>query len=217
MMLNEYSRRGWVDGRGLRLPVIVVRPGAPNKALTTCWSSAVREPLRGQPTTLPVGAASRLPCASYQTASAAIEHLLVHVPDASLRRLGHDRVFTLPSLSLSPAELHAAAAELAEARGLTIGAMEEAPTELATRVVQSMGGAADGSRAQQLGLPQVRISPRQPRIASGGRACRPVGLAGSPARSRRAWALLLTVALSDGLRIPPPPPPGPGRERSVHR
>jgi nucleoside-diphosphate-sugar epimerase len=155
MMLNEYSRRGWVDGRGLRLPVIVVRPGAPNKAFTTGWSSAVREPLQGQPTTLAVGAASRLPCASYQTAAAAIEHMLVHVQDASLRRLGLDRTFTLPSLSLSPAELYAAAAEIAEARGIPLGEMNEAPNELATRVVQSMGGVADGSRAQELGLPQV--------------------------------------------------------------
>ena len=38
-MLNDYSRRGAVDGRGLRLPVIAVRPGAPNAATTGAWSS----------------------------------------------------------------------------------------------------------------------------------------------------------------------------------
>ena len=45
LMLNDYSRRGAVDGRGLRLPVIAVRPGAPNAATTGAWSSVVREPL----------------------------------------------------------------------------------------------------------------------------------------------------------------------------
>eukprot|EP00967_Tisochrysis_lutea_P016234 scaffold18285_cov35-Tisochrysis_lutea.AAC.9 len=155
MMVNEYSRRGWVDGRGIRLPVIVVRPGAPNKALTTCWSSAVREPLNGESTTLPVAGTCRLPCASYQTAAAAMEQLLVHIPDRILRENGHDRIYTLPSLSLSPAELNLAAASLAEERGIPFGKLDEAPTELATRVVQSMGEMADGSRAQRLGLPQV--------------------------------------------------------------
>mmetsp|Transcript_16014 Transcript_16014/g.48614 ORF Transcript_16014/g.48614 Transcript_16014/m.48614 type:complete len:305 (+) Transcript_16014:1-915(+) len=154
MMVNEYSRRGWVDGRGIRLPVIVVRPGAPNKALTTCWSSAVREPLNGESTTLPVAGTCRLPCASYQTAAAAMEQLLVHIPDRILRENGHDRIYTLPSLSLSPAELNLAAASLAEERGIPFGKLDEAPTELATRVVQSMGEMADGSRAQRLGLPQ---------------------------------------------------------------
>jgi hypothetical protein len=48
LMINDYSRRGWVDARGLRLPVIVVRPGAPNAALTGAWSSVVREPLNGE-------------------------------------------------------------------------------------------------------------------------------------------------------------------------
>ena len=39
-MLNDYSRRGAVDGRGLRLPVIAVRPGAPNAATTGAWAAA---------------------------------------------------------------------------------------------------------------------------------------------------------------------------------
>ena len=41
LMLNDYSRRGAVDGRGLRLPVIAVRPGAPNAATTGAWSSVI--------------------------------------------------------------------------------------------------------------------------------------------------------------------------------
>ena len=54
LMLNDASRRGWVDGRALRLPVVVVRPGAPNAALTGAWSSVVREPLAGRDYALPL-------------------------------------------------------------------------------------------------------------------------------------------------------------------
>jgi hypothetical protein len=46
-MINDYARRGFVDARCLRLPVIVVRPGKPNAALTGAWSTVVREPLAG--------------------------------------------------------------------------------------------------------------------------------------------------------------------------
>ena len=111
MLINEYSRRGWVDGRGLRLPVIVVRPGAPNAALTTCWSSAVREPLKGEDTTIPIPGGVRLPVASYQMVCQAMEHALLDIDGEAL---GHDRTLTLPSLSLSPLELHQAAQTLAE-------------------------------------------------------------------------------------------------------
>ena len=45
LMINDYARRGFVDARCLRLPVVVVRPGAPNAALTGAWSTVVREPL----------------------------------------------------------------------------------------------------------------------------------------------------------------------------
>jgi len=131
LMVNDYARRGAVDGRGLRLPVVVVRPGAPNPALTTCWSSAVREPLRGEAATLPVPADTRLPVASYQAAVGAMEELLVHTP---ARVLGRDRTLTLPSLSLSPAELHAAAARLAPSLGVELGPpTEEARQRAAER------------------------------------------------------------------------------------
>ena len=47
LLLNDYSRKGFVDGRALRLPTIVVRPGRPNQAASTFASSIIREPLAG--------------------------------------------------------------------------------------------------------------------------------------------------------------------------
>ena len=55
LLLNDYSRKGFVDGRALRLPTIVVRPGRPNRAASTFASSIIREPLAGQEAICPVG------------------------------------------------------------------------------------------------------------------------------------------------------------------
>lgn len=55
LLLNDYSRRGFVDGRGFRLPTISVRPGAPNKAASGFMSSIFREPLNGLSANCPVG------------------------------------------------------------------------------------------------------------------------------------------------------------------
>lgn len=55
LLLNDYSRRGLVDGRGLRLPAISVRPGKPNRAASGFMSSIIREPLNGQEAICPVG------------------------------------------------------------------------------------------------------------------------------------------------------------------
>lgn len=55
LLLNDYSRKGYVQGRGLRLPTISVRPGAPNRAASSFMSSILREPLNGLPAICPVG------------------------------------------------------------------------------------------------------------------------------------------------------------------
>lgn len=54
LLLNDYSRRGLLDGRGFRLPTISVRPGRPNRAASSFMSSIIREPLNGQEAVCPV-------------------------------------------------------------------------------------------------------------------------------------------------------------------
>lgn len=54
MLINDYSRKGFVDGRGFRLPTISVRPGKPNRAASSFMSSILREPLNGQEAICPV-------------------------------------------------------------------------------------------------------------------------------------------------------------------
>lgn len=151
LMINDYARRGWVDARGLRLPVIVVRPGAPNAALTGAWSTVVRDPLKGLDVSIPVPLDVKLPVASYQSVVGGVSAMLNDVPAASL---GADRTTMLPSLSLSPGELHAAAQSFAASHSLPIGHASARAEEVATRIVSGMGSRADGSRAEGLGLPR---------------------------------------------------------------
>ncbi len=60
LMLNDYTRKGFLDGRGLRLPTIVVRPGKPNRAASGFASSIIREPLQGQRAVCPVKSETRM-------------------------------------------------------------------------------------------------------------------------------------------------------------
>ena len=150
LMINDYARRGWVDARGLRLPVIVVRPGAPNAALTGAWSTVVRDPLKGLDVTIPIPLEARLPVASYQTVVGSVAAMLNEVDG---RALGADRTLMLPSLSLSVAEMHAAAQSFAARHGLPIGTVTSRAQEVATRIVGGMGSRADGARAASAGLP----------------------------------------------------------------
>src|SRR5436190_1048124 len=55
LLLADYSRKGYLDGVGVRLPTICIRPGKPNKAASSFFSGILREPLAGQEAPLPVG------------------------------------------------------------------------------------------------------------------------------------------------------------------
>ena len=59
LWVNEWTRRGWVDGRTARLPTVIVRPGRPNAAASSFASGVFREPLAGLPAVVPVDGARR--------------------------------------------------------------------------------------------------------------------------------------------------------------
>jgi len=151
LMVNDYARRGFVDARCLRLPVVVVRPGAPNAALTGAWSGVVREPLNGEESLIPIPMGVKLPVASYQTVVGGIETLL---NDVTTDALGDDKSVMLPSLSASPQDMYDAACKLAEEHGVALGEARARAQELPTRIVQGMAERSDGSRAMELGLPR---------------------------------------------------------------
>ncbi len=92
MLLSDYSRKGFLDGRGLRLPTISIRPGQPNKAASGFMSSIFREPLQGREAICPVG-----PDYPHWSLSPrrCIENL-IHAAEVPAEALGQNRCFALP-------------------------------------------------------------------------------------------------------------------------
>ncbi|WP_134724227.1 D-erythronate dehydrogenase [Paracoccus luteus] len=101
LLLNDYTRKGILDGVGIRLPTIVVRPGKPNKAASGFFSGIIREPLAGQDAVLPVEDDVRHWVASPDAAVG----FLIHAATMDLSGLGPRRCLTMPGLSMTVGEM----------------------------------------------------------------------------------------------------------------
>jgi len=146
LLVQDYSRRGFVDGRVLRLPTISVRPGKPNQAASSFASGIVREPLNGEEAICPVSPQTRLWLLSPRQAIEA----LIAAHDLPAARLAEGRVINLPGLAVSVAEM-VAALERVGGAGLARH-LRWQPDAGIQRIVGSWPGAWDTARAQALGL-----------------------------------------------------------------
>lgn len=109
LLLADYSRRGFLDGIALRLPTICVRPGKPNAAAPSFYSSIIREPLIGQDAVLPVSRDLRHWFASPRSAV----NSLIHAASIDLGVLGARRGVNLPGVSATVADQIKALSRLA--------------------------------------------------------------------------------------------------------
>jgi len=100
LLINDYSRRGLIDGVGIRFPTICIRPGAPNKAASGFFSGILREPLNGHEAVLPVGDDTRHWFASPRAAVGYIAHAAA----MDTGPLGAQRCMTMPGVSATVAE-----------------------------------------------------------------------------------------------------------------
>lgn len=101
LLLADYSRRGFLDGRSLRMPTIVVRPGKPNAAASSFASGIIREPLAGIEAPCPVDPATLLWLMSPDQAV----RNLIHGHELPAAALGRDRVINMPGLSVTVSEM----------------------------------------------------------------------------------------------------------------
>jgi nucleoside-diphosphate-sugar epimerase len=109
LLVYDMTRKGYIDGRSLRLPTIVVRPGKPNKAASSFASSVIREPLSGIDVFCPVAPATRVWVSSPR---AAIANLIIgHEVPAS--RFAHTRSISVPGLQVGMGEAVAALCRIA--------------------------------------------------------------------------------------------------------
>lgn len=146
LLLNDYSRKGFVDGRGLRLPTVVIRPGKPNKAASTFASSIIREPLQGDTADLPVPMDTRM----YVMSPEKVVDSLLHAYGLPADAMAPYRTVTLPGLTVSVADMLDALERIggAEVRGR----VKDAPDPSITKIVSGWAHTFDAARARALGF-----------------------------------------------------------------
>ena len=153
LLVADYSRKGFVDGRGLRLPSVIVRAGQPNGATTSCFSSVLREPLAGKDTTSPVGPHVEHAVTSHRVA---VDCLLnMHeLPAADVDAvLGFDRTVFVPSVAVSLSQLETALkTAVAPTSHAALGKVSYDVDETLSKAVASFPTKVDSSRAEKLNL-----------------------------------------------------------------
>ncbi len=150
LLINDMSRKGFIDGRVGRLPTVIVRPGKPNTAASSFASGVIREPLTGDVCKLPVAREMQLCVGGYRTCADGLMALL----DAPAEDFGDDRVVNLPNITTSVNEMIAATEAVADRHGISLGAIEDAPDDTIRAIVGSWPIALEASKAIALGCPQ---------------------------------------------------------------
>ena len=150
LLVNEYSRKGYVDGRVCRLPTISVRPGKPNSAASSFASGIIREPLQGLQAELPVPEDTRMWLSSPDTA---VQNL-VHAFIVESERLGGWRVLNIPGVSVTVAEMLDALEAVGGARGTGTGRPTPGSEGHGHRVLVAR-------RVRRRANPVPRLPPRQ--------------------------------------------------------
>ena len=149
LMINDYTRKGFIDGRAARLPTVIIRPGAPNAAASGFASGVFREPLSGQDYVLPVVMDTRMMVIGARSAIAGLTGLM----DADGEGLGADRVVNLPNNAYAVTDMIAALERVAAENGITFGPVTPKPDPAIEAIVKSWPLAMEDSRARALGLP----------------------------------------------------------------
>jgi len=147
LLINDYSRRGYVDGRVLRLPTISVRPGRPNAAASSFASGIIREPLNGEPAVCPVDPETTLLLLS----PSGVVGCMIHGHDMPAEAFGGNRVVNLPGLSVTVREMVRALERVAGPE--VVSRIRWEPDARIAKFVANWPGAWDNSRALALGFP----------------------------------------------------------------
>lgn len=146
LLVNEYSRKGFIDGRVLRLPTVSVRPGKPNRAASSFVSGIIREPLAGEPATCPVNRDVRL----WLTSPATAVENLVHAHTIPAAAFGTNRTINVPGLSITVGEMIQTLERVAGAEVVARISFER--DAVVERIVGSWPGRFATARALALGF-----------------------------------------------------------------
>ncbi|MEM0934539.1 MAG: D-erythronate dehydrogenase [Pseudomonadota bacterium] len=150
LLLDDYSRRGFLDGIGVRLPTVVIRPGQPNAAASGFFSGILREPLAGQPSTLPVSRDTKHWLASPRAAVG----FLLHAAGLDSAAIGPRRTLTMPGVETTVAEMIAALGRVAGPEATAL--ITDAPDAEIARIIASWPRAFTAEAATALGFTAER-------------------------------------------------------------
>ena len=146
LLINDYSRRGFLDGISIRLPTICIRPGKPNKAASGFFSNILREPLNGQEAVLPVPD----DVLHWHASPRAAVGFLVHAASIDLAQLGARRALTMPGLAATVAEEIEALRRIAGDKAVRL--IRREPDAVIKIIVAGWPRAFDARRALALGF-----------------------------------------------------------------
>ena len=146
LLVNDYSRKGFVDGRAVRLPTVVVRPGRPNRAASTFASSIIREPLSGREAICPVSPDTVMALASPRR----VVDALLRAHDLPAADFATSRSLQLPGFSVAVGEIVAAVRRVGGEQAYTRIRWE--PDPLIQRIVSGWPQALAAPRAAALGF-----------------------------------------------------------------
>ena len=146
LLLSDYSRKGFFDGIGIRLPTICIRPGKPNKAASGFFSNILREPLVGQEAILPVTEDVRHWHASPRSAVG----FLIHGANMDLQQVGPRRNLSMPGLSATVGEQIEALRRVAGEKAVKL--IRHEPDEMIMRICAGWAPGFEATRARALGF-----------------------------------------------------------------
>jgi len=146
LLLSDYSRKGYFDGIGIRLPTICIRPGKPNKAASGFFSNILREPMVGQEAVLPVGEDVRHWHASPRSAVG----FLIHGANIDLETVGPRRNLSMPGLSATVGEQIEALRRVAGEKAVNL--IRHEPDEMIMRICAGWAPGFEATRARALGF-----------------------------------------------------------------
>lgn len=146
LLLSDYSRKGFFDGIGIRLPTICIRPGKPNKAASGFFSSILREPLVGQEAVLPVSDDVRHWHASPRSAVG----FLIHAATIDVEQVGPRRNLSMPGVSATVGDQIEALRRIAGDKAVKL--IRREPDETIMRICAGWAPGFEAKRARDLGF-----------------------------------------------------------------
>ena len=145
-LVQDFTRKGFIDGRAVRIPTVVVRPGKPNGAASGFASNIIREPLAGLPVILPVDPSTRMWIASPR----AVVRMLKHAIALPAADWGWHRAINLPGFVASMDEEMATLRKFAGDEVVRL--IEHKPDDKVNQLVKTWAANFDTSRANAMGF-----------------------------------------------------------------